>query len=155
MENDEPRLNAALATALAPFLQRANVNSEALKSFAGSARKPDILIQEQGAAPVVIETEVQPARSVEQDAKARLGETLRASGRVVEAAIALRIPQRYRNLPQAKIISNFQNDEKLEYALFNGRCRSTGSLSRRGLAFGRRARPRCIFARRFASRAHH
>ncbi|MDD9828591.1 MAG: hypothetical protein OXU92_09505, partial [Deltaproteobacteria bacterium] len=71
MEKDEPRLNAALATALAPFLQRANVNSEALKAFAGSARKPDILIHEQGAAPVVIETEVQPARSVEKDAKAR------------------------------------------------------------------------------------
>ncbi|MDD9801273.1 MAG: hypothetical protein OXU53_01745 [Deltaproteobacteria bacterium] len=120
MENDEPRLNAALATALAPFLQRANVNSEALKAFAGSARKPDILIHEQGAAPVVIETEVQPARSVERDAKARLGETMRASGRVVESAIAVRIPQRYRDLPQANIISNFQNDDKLEYALFNG-----------------------------------
>jgi len=146
MENDEARLNAALSTALTPFLQRANVNSEALKAFAGNARKPDILIQEQGAAPAIIETEVQPARSVEKDAKARLGETMRASGRVVESAIAVRIPRRYRDLPQANIISNFQNDDKLEYALFNGDAEAPDRFPNEGWLVGS-ARDLAAFSR--------
>ena len=120
MEINEPRLNAALAAALAPFLQRAELKSQPLKAFAGNTRQPDILVQEPDAAPVVIEAEVEPARSVEREAQGRLGETTRDTRRVVEAAIAVRIPQRYRRLAEAELVSHFRAEEKLEYALFNG-----------------------------------
>ena len=136
MEINKPRLNAALAAALAPFLQRAELKSQPLKAFAGNTRQPDILVQEPDAAPVVIEAEVEPARSVEREAQGRLGETTRDTRRVVEAAIAVRIPQRYRGLPEAELVSHFRAEEKLEYALFNGDAEAPERFPRAGWLLG-------------------
>ena len=53
---------------------------------------PDILITASDRAPVVIEAEYDPANSVEDDARERLGLTVAEGNRRIEAAIALRYP---------------------------------------------------------------
>ena len=42
-----------------------------------TAQRPDIVIRPPGGIPVVLETEFEPARSVEEDARKRLGQFLR------------------------------------------------------------------------------
>ena len=54
--------------------------------------QPDILITASDRAPVVIEAEYDPADSVEDDASARLGLTVKDGHRRIEVAIALRYP---------------------------------------------------------------
>ena len=46
----------------------------------GNAKRPDILVVEEYVSPVVIETEVSPATTVEAEAVARLGQQLRTTG---------------------------------------------------------------------------
>jgi len=65
--------------------------------------RPDILIQHPGGLPVVIETEYHPAREVEKDAIARLGEAVAATGDVIEQAVALRVPVQLRGVNQAHL----------------------------------------------------
>ena len=54
--------------------------------------QPDIVIRHPGGAPVVVETEYEPARTVEEEARARLGLAMADSGESVEQAIAVRVP---------------------------------------------------------------
>lgn len=65
--------------------------------------RPDILIQHPGGLPVVIETEYQPAREVEQDASSRLGAVVEATGEAIEQAVALRVPIELRGVNQAQL----------------------------------------------------
>ena len=58
--------------------------------------RPDILVHVPDTQPVVIETEYDPAATVENDAKARLGKTPRTSADPIEQAIAVRIPETLR-----------------------------------------------------------
>ncbi len=55
-------------------------------------QRPDIVIHHPGGAPVIIETEFEPAPTVEADARARLGKIIGAAGDEVEQAIAVRVP---------------------------------------------------------------
>ena len=65
-----------------------------------TAERPDIVIRPVGGVPVVIETEFEPARSVEAEARSRLGKHLQYNGDRIEQAIAVRIPQALRHAPQ-------------------------------------------------------
>ncbi|MCY4103234.1 MAG: hypothetical protein OXG55_08255 [bacterium] len=59
----------------------------------GVGRKPDIVITNVAhLGGVILETEIEPARTVEEDALARLGDTFLADGSPVEQAVAVRIP---------------------------------------------------------------
>lgn len=60
--------------------------------LSGNSRRPDILIVEPNVSPVVIETEIVPAASVEAEAIGRLGESLRATGRKLLSSIAVKLP---------------------------------------------------------------
>ena len=61
-----------------------------------AALHPDILINADDRAPVVIEGEYDPGISVEDDARARLGLRVTESNRIIESAIALRYPETLR-----------------------------------------------------------
>ena len=65
--------------------------------------RPDILIRPAGGVPVVIETEFEPARNVEDEAKARLGKHLQYNGDQIEQTIAVRIPQELSRTPQSDL----------------------------------------------------
>ena len=61
---------------------------------------PDLIVRDPLAAPVVLETEYLPARTVEDDAVARLGAGLADSGAIVEQCIALRVPNSLQSVAQ-------------------------------------------------------
>ena len=103
--------------------------------------RPDILIQHPGGLPVVIETEYQPAREVEQDAIDRLGEAVAATGEVIEQAVAVRVPgPTPGRQPGSPAPARGRSRLRL-LRLHRGR-RRTRPLARKRLAQRRRRRPR-------------
>ena len=89
----EPNANNALGILLQDMLPRSEVRSENTQAIAGRpGLRPDILITAPGRSPVVVEAEYMPARTVEPEARDRLGLEVAANGRIIEAAIALRYP---------------------------------------------------------------
>ena len=95
---DEKAFNALLAQALNERHPRWEVNAEqsgVLRNESG--RTPDIVISPLGGGagnPVVIETEYEPAATVDADAASRLGSVLEQSGHTIEQVVTLRIPAR-------------------------------------------------------------
>lgn len=63
-----------------------------------SGKKPDIIITEPNVFPVIFETEILPANSVESDAKQRLGGYLSPSARRILSSIAVRLPVRLKEV---------------------------------------------------------
>ena len=100
----EKVLNGALAAALNGCHPRWRVEAEQSGVVRGApGRSPDLVITAgdgPAAAPVVIETEYEPARTVEADAVARLGSVLAGSGQTVEQAVAVAVPEALRRAPQ-------------------------------------------------------
>ena len=93
----EPSANNATGGLLQDMLPRSQVRSEntqAISSHCGL--RPDIIVTAPGRSPVVVEAEYMPARTVEPEARSRLGLEVAANGRVIEAAIALRYPEEIR-----------------------------------------------------------
>ena len=89
----EPSVNNAMERVLQGMLSRSHVRSENTQTITGHpGLRPDILIEDPGRAPVVIEAEYLPGATVEAEANSRLGLEVAASGRRIEAAIALRYP---------------------------------------------------------------
>ena len=89
----EGNANNVLGNLLRPMLGKAGVVFESTRVLAGSSgKRPDILITSSGRSPVVIEAEYDPARTVEPEARERLGMTVESVARPIEAAIALRYP---------------------------------------------------------------
>ena len=94
----EPSVNNAMERVLQGMLSRSHVRSENTRTITGHpGLRPDILIEDPGRAPVVIEAEYIPGATVEDEAKSRLGLEVAASGRRIEAAIALRYPDEIGN----------------------------------------------------------
>ena len=111
----ETAFNAELAGALRdrhPRWGGSAVLAEATGVFRGAAaRRPDILLTGEVGAPVVIETEYEPARSVEADAVGRLGAVVDDTGRAVAAVLAVRAPLELRDSPAghlADLVSSVQ-----------------------------------------------
>ncbi|MDE2813104.1 MAG: hypothetical protein OXM01_08775 [Gemmatimonadota bacterium] len=65
-----------------------------------TALQPDVVIRPPGGIPVVLETEFEPAHSVEEDAQKRLGKFLQYKGAQIEQTIAVQIPQDLSEVPQ-------------------------------------------------------
>ncbi len=58
----------------------------------GAGQRPDVIVRHPGGQPVIIETELLPARSVEKDARGRLGRTFTQDGNKVEQSVSLCVP---------------------------------------------------------------
>ena len=121
----ESQLNGRIATLLGRMASRWDVSGENRGAFQGSQRQPDILIVQPGAQPVVIENEYLPARTVEAEARDRLGESLdasvvNASGRI-NAAVALRSPTELHDCAGLDDVdAMLTQGVTLEYALYAG-----------------------------------
>ena len=90
----EPSINNALGILLQGMMGSAAVRSEHVRAVVGHAGlQPDVIVTEAGRAPVIVEAEIEPARSVEAEAKSRLGLEVVDGRRTVEAVIALRYPE--------------------------------------------------------------
>ncbi len=124
MPTTEHTINDALAAVLretrrawqAPDI----VASENTGKLKGSNKRPDILIAEQHISPVVIETEVAPAATVESDARSRLGEQLATTGRTILSSIAVRLPAALRRLQGGALQTAIRESEQFQIALYTG-----------------------------------
>lgn len=97
----ETTVNDRLAAALDRMHPRWTAEAESTRVFAdAAAQAPDIVVRLSGGAPVVVETEYEPAREVEQDAAQRLGMALASTGDPVEQSIAVRMPSELARVPQ-------------------------------------------------------
>ncbi len=95
------------------------VQSESTQLLAGSRRhQPDILIAEPHTAPVIIETEVLPAVSVESEALSRLRQELSGSATTVLSSIAIRLPQRLRDFQGRALEQALKTAEDFDFALY-------------------------------------
>ena len=124
MPTTEHTINDALAVILRrtkrAWVSNDIVCSEAIGTLKSSGLRPDILIQEPGVSPVSVETEVQPATSVESDARSRLGNQVKATGRQILASIAVRLPERLRQKSDTALSTEIETATDFEYALFTG-----------------------------------
>ena len=96
------------------------VSSENTGMLKGNNRRPDILVIEQNVSPVVIETEILPAVTVEPEATSRLGEQLRKTGRTILSSIAVRLPERFATKSGNALKSELEKADDLEIAIFTG-----------------------------------
>ena len=96
------------------------VKSENVDVLKVSGKKPDILINERNVSPVIVETEVLPAQTVESDAKRRLGEHLVPSGGRILSSLAVRLPARLRDLSGRALKEEVLSASDLDVALFTG-----------------------------------
>ena len=81
--------------------------------------QPDLIVRHPGGLPVAVETEYTPAHTVEQDARERLGKTLRETGDSIEQALAVRIPDALANVRQNKLEEEIART-RLAFCIFSG-----------------------------------
>ena len=116
----EDTINTALGEvlqALRPTSWR--VLAEEQRTLRGSAKRPDVLIEEPAGWPVVIEAERENHAGAEGDALARLGAVVESSAREIESAIALVYPPDVREQTGGKAIrAALRETDGLEYALY-------------------------------------
>lgn len=103
------------------------VSSENTGQLKGSTARPDILVVEPNVSPVVIETEVLPAVTVEAEAVARLGAHMKATGRTILSSIAMRLPLRLREKSGKALQKELLGSTDLEMALYTGSSPSVAS----------------------------
>jgi hypothetical protein len=96
------------------------VRSENTGQLKGSTGQPDILVVESNVSPVVIETEVLPAVTVESEATDRLGKQLKKTGRTILSSIAVRLPLRLRDVSSKALQKELASALDLEMALYTG-----------------------------------
>jgi hypothetical protein len=127
----EPAINDALASVLREtrYVWRTSdvVSSENTGMLRGSNKRPDILVIEANVSPVVIETEVVPAVTVESEAISRLGEQIRTTGRKILSSFAVRLPDRLRTAHPTKLRAALASAADLEIATYIGRSPSESS----------------------------
>jgi len=120
----EHTINDALAEVLSETRSlwriKGVVRSENIEVLKGSGKRPDILVTELSVSPVVIETEVMPAMSVETDAVQRLGEHLLPSGRCLLSSLAVRMPLRLRGYSGSSLKQDLASASDFEMALYTG-----------------------------------
>ena len=115
LRQTEPSVNSALGALLQRMMYGADVRSERVRSVVDHpSLQPDIIITEQGRAPVIIEAEFEPARNVETEAEARLGLEVENDRRPVEAVIALKYPASVAN---ADDLNAALSDARLSYCV--------------------------------------
>ena len=121
----ETAFNVELANALRTkhprWREGERIGAEQTGVFLGHpGLQPDIVIRHPGGAPVVVETEFEPAATVEADARARLGMKMADSGDVVDQAIAVRVPESLRSVDQG-VLAQHIAEAPFEYCVLTRR----------------------------------
>ena len=105
--NPEQALNFELGKALQSMHRRWSENAVFIEQTGLIADNPgqrvDILFNHPTGIPVALETEFSPARTVEKDARSRLGKLFAVNSNMIEQAIALRLPNEQKSLSQEKL----------------------------------------------------
>ena len=124
MATTEHTINDALAEVLKETRrawQQINVvRSENINILKISGKQPDILINEPNVSPVIVETEIIPAVTVETDAIQRLGQQLSPSGKKILSAVAIRLPAKLRDFSGAPLKKAISAVSDFEMVLYSG-----------------------------------
>ena len=124
MATTEHTINDALAAVLREtryvWSTSEVVSSENTGMLKGNSRRPDILVLEANVSPVVIETEILPAVTVEAEAVSRLGEQVRNTGRTILSSLAVRLPVRLRTKTDNSLKTELVTANDLEIAIYTG-----------------------------------
>jgi len=78
-------------------------------------KQPDIMVRIPRAAPLVIEAEFYPARSLENDALSRVGAQTANRIRPIETVVAVRYPRRLRDVPETGLDEELAKCDDLEW----------------------------------------
>lgn len=117
-----PLPESALNVALASVLDRMNQNWRVTAEISGLIRdrgslRIDIVVELFNGPRLVVENEFSPARSVEVDARGRLGKKFEVDGSVISDAIALRSPSVLKSCNTVEEAENMLSSLDFEYAL--------------------------------------
>ena len=82
---------------------RDRIGAEQTNVLLEAARQPDIVIRHPGGLSVIVETEYEPASTVEDDALDRLGQTLSENGETIEQVVAVIVPAALKESPQGRL----------------------------------------------------
>ena len=130
--NDEPTFNRALAE----VLRTRNPRWQDIGELLGAEQldvlreggRPDIFVDDPDGAPIIIETEYAPARTVELEAQSRLNKTTKETGKIIEQAIALCAPNSLRNVTQDKLVAAVRTTT-FKYCLYSANAQDRTSLA--------------------------
>ena len=112
----EPNANNALGSLLQEMLPRSQVRSENTQAISSQpGLRPDIIVAAPGRSPVVVEAEYMPARTVEPEARSRVGLEVATNGSIIEAAIGLRYPGA---IGEANDLRAALSSARLDYCVF-------------------------------------
>ena len=125
MAINETQLNGRIATLLDRMNVRWEVHAEMKGAFENSQTQPDILVLPKGGRPVVIENEYLPARTLEEEAIARLGEKLdedvTGEEGEVNAVVALKTPRELRQIRGFdRLDEELRTKTRFEYCVYSG-----------------------------------
>ncbi len=128
MANSENTITTVFVNILRHMRDAWSINEQITRPFLNAAKKPDAIVTESGRNPIVIEVKIDgdtPNLSGEIQAEAHFGMLLDPSifaeltYNTIENVLRVRMPARFRTMPQDKIESEMQRAEDIAYILLN------------------------------------
>ena len=112
----EPEINSAMAEVLNRLNPGWHVHAEKTQIMVGNSR-PDIVVESVSSIPVIIETEIYPATTVEKEAKSRIGLIHKSTQTMINTTMAVRIPDRLTRFEFNSLRSELMHMTDLEYMI--------------------------------------
>ena len=128
MANSENTITTVFVNILRHMRESWSINEQITRPFLNATKKPDAIVTEAGRNPIVIEVKIDgdtPNLSGEMQAEAHFGMLLDPSifaeltYNTIENVLRVRMPARFRTMPQDKIESEMQAAEDIAYILLN------------------------------------
>ena len=128
MANSENTITTVFVNILRNMRESWSINEQITRPFLNATKKPDAIVTEAGRNPIVIEVKIDgdtPNLSGEMQAEAHFGMLLDPSifaeltYNTIENVLRVRMPARFRTMPQDKIESEMQAAEDIAYILLN------------------------------------
>ncbi len=129
MANSENTITSVFVNVLRNMRDAWSVNEQITRPFLNATQKPDVIVTEAGRNPVVIEVKIDgntPNFSGETQAEAHFGMLLDPSvfggltyNNIIANVLRVRMPARFRTMPQDKIESEMRRAEDIPYILLN------------------------------------
>lgn len=129
MPNSENTITSVFVNVLRHMREAWTVNEQITKPFLNVPQRPDVIVTEKGRNPVVIEVKIDgdtPNFSGKTQAEAHFGMLLDPSvftgltyNNIIENVLRVRMPARFRTMPQDKIESEMRRAEDITYILLN------------------------------------
>lgn len=128
MPNSENTITSAFVNVLRYMRDAWSVNEQITRPFLNATQKPDVIVTEKGRNPIVIEVKIDgetPNFTGKLQAEAHFGMLLDPSVftgltyNAIENVLRVRMPARFRTMPQDNIESEMRAAEDIAYMLLN------------------------------------